>query len=118
MRDDTSPSRRGFDVAALRTGEGLVKDRAELGAKVTGTVACEWIGRRLTARPAGDVSGAQRAVTAMSSSQDWAILEELESQGGWSPVVWELADSMPTHGLNSTAIAAARRRRRGASGAL
>ncbi|HEX2129724.1 MAG TPA: hypothetical protein VHF58_10960, partial [Solirubrobacterales bacterium] len=31
---------------------------------------------------------------AMSTSRDWAILQEMEDQGGWSQVIWEYAGEM------------------------
>lgn len=87
------------DVRVDELKEGrIVSDRYQLGAEVSGAVACEWIEQWVDARAAGDESAEREAVDAMATARDWAILREMESQGGWSQVVWEYADAMTGEG--------------------
>lgn len=72
----------------------VVNDRYQLGAGVSGLAACAWIGEWVDATRRGDEARAREAVEAMGTSRRWAILREMESQGGWSEVVWEYADAM------------------------
>jgi hypothetical protein len=83
----------GFDVAALAS-ETAVLDRYQLGAKVTGAVACEWIERWVAATKAGDAAKAQASVDAMATSHDWPILRQMADEGGWSQVLWITADDL------------------------
>lgn len=84
----------GFDVASLRAGAGQVKDRYQLGAEVSGTVACAWIGRWVDARASGDAPGARAAVAAMATAHGWAVLRGMDAEGDYPEVLWQLADAM------------------------
>jgi hypothetical protein len=86
-----------FDVAALREGQGLVKERYQLGAEVTTAVTCGWVGQWLEGRSSGDSARERKAVAAMTTSHDWAILKEMSEKGGWSSYIWSIADAMPTN---------------------
>jgi hypothetical protein len=77
-----------FDVEKLRS-ESAVLSRYQLGAKVTGAVACDWLDRWVAATAAGDAAAADAAVQALSTSRDWSILREMADQGGWSQAVWQ-----------------------------
>jgi len=83
----------GFDLQKLRS-ENAVLDRYQLGARVSGAVACTWIDRWLAAAAKGDAARADEAAQAMATSRTWPILREMADQGGWSPVVWEYARQM------------------------
>ena len=83
----------GFDAAALERGPS-VSDRYQVGAQVTGAVACAWFDRWAAARKRGDAATARAAVEAMQTARDWKILQEMEPQGGWSQVLWAYADAM------------------------
>jgi len=72
----------------------LALSRYQLGAKVTGAVACGWLDQWAAAVKSGDTASAQESVDAMSTSRDWTILREMEDQGGWSQVVWEYSREM------------------------
>ena len=87
----------GLDLQALRAGTGAVRDRYQLGAEVTGTVTCAWIGRWLDARAAGDGATARGAVAAMATSRDWAVLRAMDADGDYPEVLWQLADAMRTN---------------------
>lgn len=90
----------GFDLEEISSGE-TVSDRYQLGARVTGAVSCEWLDRYVAAERAGDQETADASVEAMSTSRDWPILQEMESQGGWSQVVWEISEELSAGELNT-----------------
>ena len=69
-------------------------DRYQLGAKVTGTIACGWLDRWSAARRQGDAEGVRIAISAMGTARRWKILREMQSQGDWSEVLWGYADAM------------------------
>jgi hypothetical protein len=84
----------GFDAAKIRGGR-LVHDRYQLGAAVTGTVACMWIADWNRARVAGDTAMIRRAIAAMATAPRWPILREMARQGGWSQILIGFAHAMP-----------------------
>ena len=91
------PVQPAIRIARLKESR-VVSDRYQLGARVTAEAACAWIRAWIDARSSGDEARAREAVEAMATSRDWAILEEMEPQGGWSEVVWEYADAMAGEG--------------------
>jgi hypothetical protein len=92
------PTPPGFDADPLRSGEAL-KDRYQLGAQVTGAVACGWLDRWSDAKDAGDTATRDEAVAAMKTSHDWRILHEMNEEGDWPEVLWEIADAMDGGGV-------------------
>ena len=86
-----------FDAGSLRDG-GATRDRYQLGAKVAGAVACGWLASWAEAKAAGDDTGVRRAVAALASSRDWAILREMNAEGDYSEVVWGYADAVAGDG--------------------
>lgn len=80
----------GLDLASLKD-EAAVSSHYQLGAKVTGEVTCGWLESWLAATKAGDEATAQAAVTAMATSHDWPVLQQMKGEGAWSSVVWEFA---------------------------
>jgi hypothetical protein len=88
----------GFDAARIR-GAGLVHGRYQLGAAVTGTVACMWIADWSRAGAVGDSAMVKRAIAAMATSPHWAILREMATQGAWPQVLIMFAHEMP-HGTS------------------
>jgi len=91
------PKPDGFDREALVSSVG-VKDRYQLGATVVSSVACLWIEQWADARTSGDTVVEAEAIDAMASSHDWAILVEMDAEGGYSGVVWEYADAIGNDG--------------------
>jgi hypothetical protein len=91
------PVPAGFDAGKLASN-GAVRDRYQLGARVAGAAACAWVGRWAQARGSGDEAGAARAVAAMRTSRDWAILREMEPLGRFSQEVWTYADAIAGSG--------------------
>lgn len=87
------PIHASVDVEALK-GEAGALDRYQLGAKVSGAVACAWLDQWAAAVRSGDTASAAEATEAMSGSREWPILLEMKDEGGWSQVVWEYAAEM------------------------
>jgi hypothetical protein len=90
---DGLPIPGSVDVGQVRS-LSLALSRYQLGAKVTGAVACGWLDQWAAAVKDGDGASAREAIDAMATSHDWPILREMEDQGGWSQVVWEYAREM------------------------
>jgi hypothetical protein len=84
----------GFDAARIR-GARLVHDRYQLGAAVTGTVACMWIADWNRARAADDRAMVRRAIAAMATAPHWPVLHEMSRQGAWPQVLIGYAKAMP-----------------------
>lgn len=75
-----------------------ISDRYQLGARVTGAVACEWIGIWLEGKERDDERTIRLSESAMRSARQWPILREMKDQGGWSEVLWEYADAVTGDG--------------------
>ena len=91
-----------FDTAPLRTGEA-VKDRYQLGAHVTGAVACAWLDRWTLQLGSGDQADADEAAAAMQTSHEWDVLLEMDDEGDYPEVLWEIADAMQDNGAGGVA---------------
>lgn len=76
--------------------EGLTTNRYQVGAAVTGTVSCLWFRQWDRARRTGDGAAEAEAEKAMATSRHWPILREMAKDGGYTPLVWELAAGMPS----------------------
>lgn len=83
----------GFDVASLESGQ-TVSDRYQLGAKVTGAVACDWLDRWTAALASGDAARVEQAKAAMATSRDWPILQEMNKQGDYPKEIWDWAPDL------------------------
>ena len=87
-----------MDAGGLVSDEiiiGLVKDRYQLGAAVTGAVACSWFGLWGEARRQDDAATVQEAIEAMATAKDWPILHEMDQTGDWPYFVEQAAEAMP-----------------------
>ena len=82
----------GFDISTIPAED--LGDRYHFGARVTGTVACAWIERWQQARGAGDEAKATAAADALQTSKHWPILLEMDQQGDYPEVLWEIADKV------------------------
>lgn len=85
----------GFDPDAIK-GATLTKDRYQLGAAVTGAVACQWFSRWANARRAGDDARVREAIAAMATAKDWPILKEMTKHGHYPEVLLDFAAAMPS----------------------
>ena len=88
----------GFDARQI-PGAALVRDRYQLGAAVTGTVACEWVARWWRARQAGDTTVVNQAVAAMATATRWPVLAQMR-QGEWPATLIGCARQMPSGRLS------------------
>src|SRR5262249_15510938 len=86
------PLPAGFDAQGLVRED--VRDRYQLGAKVSGAVACAWIGQWVVARRDGDTAATSAAVAAMATSRGWTILKEMQAEGDYPEVLWQYADAI------------------------
>ncbi|WP_354697604.1 hypothetical protein DSM112329_03239 [Paraconexibacter sp. AEG42_29] len=87
------PLPRGFTAADI-PDEQLTKDRYQLGAHVTGAVACRWLKQWNDARQAGDVRTRDAAIAAMATAKDWPILREMTKEGDYPEAIVEYAAAM------------------------
>jgi hypothetical protein len=78
--------------------DGGVHDRYQLGTKVAGAVACGWIDQWVAARKAGDAAAERSAVAALATARQWPLLRELNPQGDYPEVLWEIADGVANGG--------------------
>jgi hypothetical protein len=81
-----------FDASSL--DRGLALDSYQFGARITGLVACGWIEEWQRAGASGDTAAQRRAVAAMATSRDWAVLHEMDAEGDYPEVVWQYADAL------------------------
>jgi hypothetical protein len=95
LSDIPQPDR--FDIAELAPATDI-SDRYQLGARVTGAVACQWIHQWLDARAAGDAAAEAEAVDAMQTARNWSTLVEMTESGDYPQVVWEYADAIADDG--------------------
>jgi hypothetical protein len=82
-----------FDAAKI-IGANLTQDRYQLGAAVTGTVACMWIADWKTARAAHNTAVAAHAVAAMATAPHWPVFGWMSQQGAWPQVLISIAQGM------------------------
>jgi hypothetical protein len=70
-----TPLPPGFDATALKN-EDSIADQDTLAVTVGNAVACGWVESWISARAAGDQAAADRAVEAMSNSDQWPLVRE------------------------------------------
>lgn len=87
------PTPPGFNRARL-VDESATRDLYQLGAKVTGSVACGWLYQWVRAVRSGDTAQRDRAIDAMASARDWSILQTMAKDGAYPDVLWQYADQM------------------------
>jgi hypothetical protein len=75
---------------------GLTTSREQVAGAAVATVACLWFRQWGTARRSGDKRSEAEAEQAMAGSRQWPILREMSEGGASTPLVWQLADGMPS----------------------
>ncbi|GAA1648194.1 hypothetical protein [Actinoplanes couchii] len=80
----------GFDVEKIDIAGA--NDPYQFGAAVTSQVTCTWITEWIRADKAGDAAATEQAASALHSSHQWKVLKDMSDDGGWSEVLWEIAD--------------------------
>jgi hypothetical protein len=81
----------GFD-AAEAVGYDLTGDRYDVGVQVSGAVMCAWLVRWDEGNRTGNVSMVDSAAAAMQTSREWEVLHDMNAQGDYPEVAWEIAD--------------------------
>ncbi|WP_395657191.1 hypothetical protein [Nocardioides sp.] len=69
-------------------------DPYQLGAEVTGQVACAWVGQFAEAKRTGDEFALQEAVGVMETAYRWPVLDEMNDRGDWPEWIWSMVDDM------------------------
>lgn len=82
----------GFDVASIKI-EGA-NDPYQFGAAVTSQITCTWIAEWIRADKAGDDGAVKQAASALRSSHQWKVLNDMNEEGDWPEVMWELSDEV------------------------
>jgi hypothetical protein len=85
----------GFDPSTIED-EGLTRDRYQLGATVSGTVACNWFERWWRGRRAGDEERVREAIAALRTAKNWPVLRKMAEQGGYPDVLEEYVAALPS----------------------
>jgi hypothetical protein len=87
----------GFPAgASLELGEGDAKDSYQFGAEVAGAYACAWFEAFENASTHDQQAAATEAARVLGTSRQWPILKEMNADGGYPDVLWELADQVAT----------------------
>jgi hypothetical protein len=89
------PTPKTFKPARVED-DGLPTARYQLGAAVTGTVACLWFRQWGAARRTGDTAAVAEAVKAMGTARHWKVLDEMTAEGAYPYALWEDAAAMPS----------------------
>lgn len=68
--------------------------RYQLGVSAAGSVACAWLDEWTDATTKNDKRRVKRAVDALGTSRDWAVLHEMNAEGDYPEVLWGYADEV------------------------
>jgi hypothetical protein len=79
----------GVDRASITSDQN---DDYQLGAEISGAVACAWLDEFADARQAGDQGRADQAAAVLETSHDWPVLHQMDARGDYPEVLWQLAD--------------------------
>ena len=83
----------GFpDGTSLQLGAGEAKDHYQFGAEVVAQYTCAWLEDFENAKAHGQQARADEAARVLGTSRQWPILKQMNADGGYSEVVWELSD--------------------------
>jgi hypothetical protein len=89
------PLPTGFKPSQIPDG-GLTTNRYQVGADVTGVVACRWFAQWGDDLQQGDARGVAEAERALAGAKRWPILREMEREGAYPQVLEEYAAAMPS----------------------
>jgi hypothetical protein len=90
----------GVSGAALPPGrfasfvDGEAEDRYQFGVEVAGAYACAWIEAFENAVTHHQPALADEAARVLGTSRQWPILVEMDAEGDYPEVVWELGDGV------------------------
>ncbi|MEV6299774.1 hypothetical protein AB0M02_10260 [Actinoplanes sp. NPDC051861] len=83
------PMPPGFDINSVDVAGA--NDPYQFGAHVTGQVTCTWIAEWIRADKAGDDAAVKKAASALRSSRNWKVLNDMNAEGDYPEVLWEVA---------------------------
>jgi len=72
------------------------QDRYQLGATVSGAVACGWLDQWVAAKSSGDAQQLKQATDALATSHSWKVLNDMNAEGDYPEAVWQFADEVAT----------------------
>ncbi len=72
--------------------EGDAKDYYQFGAEVAGSYACAWLEEFENAKTHDQAGLASEAARVLGTARQWPILKKMDADGGYSNVLWQLAD--------------------------
>ena len=72
--------------------EGYAKDYYQFGAEVAGSYACAWLEEFQNAKSHDQAGLASEAARVLGTAREWPILKKMNADGGYSEVLWQLAD--------------------------
>ncbi|GAA4374491.1 hypothetical protein [Nocardioides caricicola] len=97
--DDTSDGPllpEGVDRTSITSNQ---VDDYQLGAEISGQVACAWLDEYAAAAQAGDQGRLDAAAAALTSSHDWPVLHRMDERGGYPEVLWSYAQQVADAGV-------------------
>jgi hypothetical protein len=89
ITDVTGVDGPGGAPVRVRSGQ---QDPYQLGAAVAGAYACSWLEAYENAVAHGQQDQADEALRVLGTSREWPILVEMDEQGDYPEVVWQIAD--------------------------
>jgi len=92
VRDIRSVSGKGFPGDAPSFADGDAKDRYQFGAEVVGAYACAWLESYANAVSHDQQGQVDEAVAVLGTSREWPILREMDADGDYPEVLWQIAD--------------------------
>jgi hypothetical protein len=86
-------SHAGFpDGTSLELGDGEAKDHYQFGVEVVAQYTCAWLEDFENAKAHDQQGRADEAARVLGTSRQWPILNQLNAEGDYPEVVWELTD--------------------------
>src|SRR5882757_3230310 len=82
----------GLDKQRLYQQE--TRDRYQVGAEVSGAVACGWLDQWVAAKRSGDAQKLKQATDALATSHGWKVLNDMNPEGDYPEVLWGYADQV------------------------
>src|SRR5262249_34668236 len=70
------------------------RDRYQVGATVSGAVACGWLKQWVAAKSSGDTQKLKQAADALATSHAWKVLLDMQAEGQYPQVLWGYADQV------------------------
>jgi hypothetical protein len=92
LADIEAVSGQGFPGETPSFTDGDAKDRYQFGAEVVGSYTCAWLEAYANAVSHDQQRQADEALAVLGTSKQWPILREMDEQGDYPEVLWQIAD--------------------------